>query len=45
MTDRKMEEPLMSASLEDLTRAALTHDAQLQALAAQVASLIPDLRK
>jgi hypothetical protein len=41
MTDRKMEESLR----KDLTRAALTHDAQLKALAAQVASLMARLEE
>jgi len=41
MTDLKMEESLR----KDLTRADLTHDAQLQALAAQVASLIARLEE
>ena len=41
MTDLKMEESLR----KDLTRADLIHDAQLQALAAQVASLIARLEE
>jgi len=45
MTDRNMEEPLRSASAEDVSRAALTNDAQLQALAAQVASLMARLEE
>jgi hypothetical protein len=50
VTYRKIEEPLKSASLksaspEDLTRAALTQNAQLQALAALVASLMARLEE
>ena len=45
VTYRKIEEPLNSASPEDLTRAALTQNAQLQALAALVASLIARLEE
>jgi len=41
MADRKMEESLT----EDLTRAAFTHDAQLQALAAQITILMSRLEE
>ena len=45
MTDRKMEEHPRSACSEDLTKAALTHEAQLEAMAVSLIDRLEEVNR